>query len=113
MRVGIEIRPNAFTPTEAQSGPDPAFWTELNATIDEFFTVVAQSRTKIAELSLELEKRDAMITLLEAQNVSLKARLGIADSAPNPPKTNSETPTDRRGHRSIWGKLSDLERDGI
>lgn len=113
-RLSVEVRSSLFTPPAAQTGPDPAFWIELNATIDEFFTMIAQSRARIAELSSEVAKRDAMITLLEAQNGSLKARLGIADS---PPPSNgatakpetSATPAPRTG---IWGKLANLERDG-
>lgn len=120
-RVTIDNRASLFTPAEVQTRPDPAFWTELNATIDEFFAVIGQSRTYIAELSSELIKRDAMISVLEAQNVALKARLGIADSAPTPRNPESRLPelssgqppaTDRRNDRSIWDKLTNLERGG-
>lgn len=120
VRVNGDARPSPLKSPDAPAGPDPAFWAELNSTIDEFFAVIGQSRARIAELSSEMIKRDAMITLLEAQNVALRARLGIADSKPATrtgepkPADPSTTPlsTDRRSDRSIWEKLTNLERGG-
>jgi hypothetical protein len=125
-RVGAEFRAEAASVSQEQSTPNSAFWSELNSTLDEFFTVIGQSRDRIAELSTEVAKRDGIITLLEAQNIALKARLGIADNAPAaravgsgprvqepiapPPQTNSAS-TEPRKDRGIWGKLTNLERD--
>lgn len=77
-------------------------------------------RTRIADLSSEMIKRDARISLLEAQNVALRARLGIGDSAPpaagnvdpTDPRTAQIPSNDRRNDRSIWEKLTNLERNG-
>lgn len=122
-RGGIESRPAAPKRLDPEiQNADPAFWTELNATIDEFFSVIAQSRTRLSELSSEIIKRDAKITLLEAQNVALKARLGIADSEHrasssmsekllDPPGAPVVPPSNRPQDRSIWQKLTNLERE--
>ena len=119
-RVTADTRPSTLNPPNVPAGPDPTFWAELNSTIDEFFAVIGQSRARIAELSSEMIKRDAMITLLEAQNLALRARLGIADSMPltrtDDPKPADPCATplssDRRNDRSIWEKLTNLERNG-
>lgn len=120
-RTGNELRPAPLKAHELEiQNTDPAFWTELNSTIDEFFAVLSQSRARLSELSTEIIKRDAKITLLEAQNVALKARLGIADSERRSPSTDGTLldppgspaipPSDRQQGRSIWHKLTNLER---
>ena len=111
--------------------PTREFWAELNATLDEFFAVIQASNDRLAELSGEVVKRDSLIALLEAQNTALRTRLGLLDPAPEkaaafnlrsasvlpgpatpvPASVPIAAPAGPGPARSIWHKLSQLDRD--
>jgi hypothetical protein len=122
-------------PAQAQPDPSKDFWIELNATLDAFFTVISASKERLAELTAEIAKRDRLISLLDSQNVSLRARLGLADNgaaeklipcAARTSTAGAREPAEQRPFlsaqdgaapagpgpaRSIWHKLTKLERE--
>ena len=94
------------------------FWRDFNHTLDDFFSTIHASRAHIQRLNDQLVERDSRIELLSAENAALRMQLEAPQAGPVPPAPPMEplapieaTPPELRARRSIWSRLSGLERE--
>jgi hypothetical protein len=105
-----------------------AFWVELNKTLDDFFSTITASKEHIKRLNDRLVESDNRIEFLTTENAVLREQLESRDSRPGsnaeparsaspPPVPDvcvntppSGIPMEARARRSIWSRLSGLER---